>query len=393
MLDILFLAHRVPYPPDRGDKIRSWHILKALCGIANVHVAALCDDMRDMAHLRFLNRYAATIGVFPRNAARDTAAIKALVFGGSASVRAFGNRDLSAYVSDVLREQDVATIFAFSGQMAQYVPRNVGTRRFVMDFVDMDSAKYAAWGQARGLIGAANRFEARRLLTFERETASRADASLFVSEAEASLFQQRTGISKSKIHVLSNGIDFDHFVPAEMAVIEHNLVVFTGQMDYAPNVEAVVDFVRDVWPMVQAKVPGARFAIVGRNPVADVRALASGDVIVTGEVDDTRQWLARAVLAVAPLKLARGVQNKILEAMAMAKPVVASSAAAQGIGVSIDQHLLVADSPDAQAAAIVGLLSDPDRSVKMGLAARAELAVTHGWDTQLANLPSLVGAT
>jgi len=392
MADILFLAHRVPYPPDRGDKIRSWHILKALCERADVHVAALCDDNRDMAHLRFLNRHAATIAVFPRNTPRDEAALKALLFGGSASVRAFANRDLAAYVLDVLNEQNIKTIFAFSGQMAQYVPTDLAGKRFVMDFVDMDSAKYAEWGKATGMGGAANRFESRRLFSFERETARRAAVSTFVSAAEAALFRAQTGLGADKVQVLENGIDLDHFAPDAVAsAARPGLVVFTGQMDYAPNVEAVVDFVADVWPLVLRQVPQASFAIVGRNPTREVQALASDSITVTGEVPDTRVWLHQADCVVAPLKLARGVQNKVLEAMAMARPVVASSAAAQGIDARAGHELLVADDADAVAAAILGLIADTSLANAIGRAARARVEARYGWEAQLAHLPSLVG--
>jgi len=392
MADILFLAHRVPYPPDRGDKIRSWHILKALCEIADVHVAALCDDSRDMTHLRFLNRHAATIAVFPRHVPRDEAALKALLFGGSASVRAFANRDLAAYVHDVLGEQDIKTIFAFSGQMGQYVPTDRGARRFIMDFVDMDSAKYAEWGRVNGLAGRANRFEAKRLLAFEMKTARRADVSTFVSAAEADLFCESTGLGPDKVQVLENGIDLVQYAPEAVAGEPiSGRVVFTGQMDYAPNVEAVCDFVRDVWPAVRAARPDASFAIVGRNPTPLVQALASDSVIVTGEVPDTRIWLQQAAVVVAPLKLARGIQNKVLEAMAMAKPVVASSAAAQGIDAVAGRELLVVDDAAAQAAAIVHLINNPVDAENVGRAARARVVGRYGWDAQLATLPALVG--
>jgi sugar transferase (PEP-CTERM/EpsH1 system associated) len=388
--DILFLAHRVPYPPDRGDKIRSWHILKALCGFANVHVAALCDDARDRTHVDFLRTYATSVKVFPRQASHKMAVLKALALGGSASVRAFANRDMAVYVQQVLREQNISTIFAFSGQMAQYVPLG-GSQLFVMDFVDMDSAKYAEWGTASGLKGAANRFEAKRLFAFERQTARRADVSLFVSAAEADLFRDQTGLGADKVQVLENGIDLERYAPDASAVIDPSLIVFTGQMDYTPNVEAVVDFVRDVWPKVLTTQPDATFAIVGRNPTPEVRALASDSITVTGEVADPREWLAKAALAVAPLKLARGVQNKVLEAMAMGKAVLASSAAAQGIDARAGRDLIVADDAEAQAAAILHLLTNPADAAKVGQAARAQMEARYGWDAQLAGLPALVG--
>jgi sugar transferase (PEP-CTERM/EpsH1 system associated) len=275
--------------------------------------------------------------------------------------------------------------------MAQYVPKNLGNTRFVMDFVDMDSAKYAAWGAGSGLTAYANRFEAKRLFAFERATATRADVSLFVSEAEAELFRNETGLGTDKVQVLENGIDLEAYAPSNASVQPH-LTAFTGQMDYEPNAEAVSDFVRDVWPLVRAALPSAEFAIVGRNPTFAVQALAQhAGVTVTGEVPDTRDWLAKSAAVVAPLKLARGVQNKVLEAMAMGKAVVASSAAAQGIDARAGRDLLVVDEPEAQAAALVHLLTHPDDAAKIGLAARAQMEARYGWPAQLARLPDLIG--
>lgn len=389
---ILFLAHRVPYPPNRGDKIRSWHILQRLCDLAPVHVAALCDDNRDMAHLRFINRHAKTVAVFPRLVPRDEAMFKAITRGGPASVHAFASRDLKLYVRDLLASQPISTIFAFSGQMAQFVPHDVGERRFVMDFVDMDSAKYAEWGAGTGLAARANRFEARRLFAFEQRTAHRADVSTFVSAAEAALFRGATGLAEDKVKVLENGIDLARFAPdARLGGPIPGRVVFTGQMDYGPNIDAVTQFVSQVWPRVRTQMPGATFAIVGRAPTPRVLALASDDVIVTGEVADTRDWLQQASVVVAPLMLARGVQNKVLEAMAMAKAVVASPAAAEGIDAAPDRDLLVGTTPEAQAAHIVHLLHNAEIAAALGCAARRQMEARYSWARQLAHLPAVMG--
>jgi polysaccharide biosynthesis protein PslH len=376
MGDILFLAHRLPYPPDRGDRIRSWHVLKALAKLAPVHVAALIDEEVDRQHIPMIESVAAGVLVERRNPSRANAVVRALASGKPASVAAFDHALLRATLQAFVARDAIDTIYAFSGQMAQYVP--AGFRgRFVMDFVDMDSAKFASLG------GFANAQEAKRLKAFEIATARRADVSLFVSDAEASLFTRETGCAAS---VLENGIDLAHFALDAVApgVAPHPLIVFTGQMDYAPNVEAVTVFARDVLP----HIPGATFAIVGRAPVAAVRALTGDRVIVTGEVSDTRPWLAAADVVVAPLKIARGIQNKVLEAMAMGKAVVASSQAAQGIDAVAGRDLIVADDP---ADAIIALLRDPERARRIGLSARARMVARYGWDAQMAPLAGFVG--
>ena len=261
MGDILFLAHRLPYPPDRGDRIRSWHVLQALAKMAPVHVCALIDDEADRVHVAMVERVAASVTVAHRRKSKLMAMTEALVGGGSASVAAFVDKDLMTAVQ--ARLPSVDTVYAFSSQMAAYVPADFAGR-FVMDFVDMDSAKFAA-------MGFAGRREAKRLLAWEVATAKRADVSLFVSDAEAALFSRETGLAAQ---VMGNGIDLERFAPG--AVPAHDtqqpLIVFTGQMNYPPNVEAVVEFAQDTLLKIQNVVPDATFAIVGRAPTAAVRA-------------------------------------------------------------------------------------------------------------------------
>lgn len=198
------------------------------------------------------------------------------------------------------------------------------------------------------------------------------------------------------MHAVGNGIDTGHFDPAlsfdRVGEGDGPLAVFTGQMDYRPNIDAVRWFASDILPRIREHHAQARFAIVGRAPADEVRALeALPGVIVTGEVPDVRPWLAAADAVVAPLLLARGVQNKLLEAMAMARPVVASAAAATGIDAAPGEHLLVADGAGAMADAVVRLFDDPAAAAAMGRAARAQMIVRYGWDAQLAPLAHLLG--
>jgi polysaccharide biosynthesis protein PslH len=375
--EILFLAHRLPYPPDRGDRIRSWHVLNALAKLAPVHVIAPVDRVADMIHVPVVERVAASVTTSVRPGSKALAVARALATGSSASVAAFAVPALKRQTERLVAKGEIDTIYAYSGQMAAYVPEGFAGR-FVMDFVDMDSAKFAA------LPGLANAQEARRLKAFEIATSKRANVSLFVSRAEAELFRRETG---QAAQILENGIDFDHFRPGCVPAIvdaPHPLIVFTGQMDYAPNVEAVLAFASNVLP----HIPVATFAIVGRAPTAAVRALAGDRIIVTGEVPDTRPWLVAADVVVAPLKLARGVQNKILEAMAMGKPVVASFAAGVGIDAVDGRDLIVADD---SAQPLAMLLRDPERMRRIGLSARARVVARYGWDAQMMPLAGYVG--
>lgn len=395
--DILFLAHRVPYPPDRGDKIRSWHILRALSKFARVHVVALCDEPRDLAHVDFLRTVATSVHVEMHESSKMRAMASALVSGKPASVCALASSPLQSRVDELLASQPISTIFAYSGQMAQFVPDDRGNRRFVMDFVDMDSEKFATYSlQAGGITALANSFEAKRLRGFEIAVANRADISLFVSDAEAALFRQHAGLNEARVSFLENGIDLVAYDPANSyAPVSEGkgpLLVFTGQMDYRPNIDAVTEFARVALPLIRTRFPTARFAIVGRNPTADVRALEGlAGVIVTGEVPDTRAWLSAADVVVAPLMLARGIQNKVLEAMAMAKVVVASPEAATGIDARAGEEIIVAAGSACQADAICELLADPKRCAAIGKSARARIEARYGWDARLAGLATIVG--
>jgi sugar transferase (PEP-CTERM/EpsH1 system associated) len=386
MSDLLFLAHRVPFPPDRGDKIRSFHILQYLGARHRVHLVAFADDEGDFLPPAAFTDRLVSCTILPRAKSQARAAIEALASGRPVSLTAFADRRFGNTVAAIRARHPIAATFVFSGQMAQYLAPG---DRAIMDFVDVDSAKFAGYANdARGPMRWMLRREARLLGAFERDVAARVAASLFVSDAEAALF--RAGGAQGRVLAVENGIDaatFDPAVAPQKPEVAGPLIVFTGQMDYRPNIDAVTWFARDILPIVRRRHP-ARFAIVGRAPTAAVHALASESVIVAGAVDDVRGWLAAADVCVAPLKLARGIQNKVLEAMAMARPVVASAAAAEGIDHAGTIH--VAEDGKALADCVVDVLDDPAAASALGTAARARVIARYGWDARLAPLDALL---
>jgi len=303
----------------------------------------------------------------------------------------FDSRAMRRFVAGILARPEIGSVFTFSGQMAQFVPEGA-RQRFVMDFGDMDSAKFADYAEKGGLLAPLHRREAETLFAFERATAARADVSLFVSAAEAGLFRRKAALPAADIRAVANGVDLAFYDPrADFPRLEGQgpLIVFTGQMDYAPNVDAVTWFADNVLPRIGG---GARFAIVGRKPTAAVRALAARErIIVTGAVDDIRTWLAAANVVVAPLRIARGVQNKVLEAMAMALPVVASPPAFEGIDALPGRDLLVADSPGEWADAVEGLIDDELRATEIGRAARQRVEQVYRWQASLAPMAEILG--
>ena len=390
MGDVLFLAHRMPFPPDRGDRIRAFNILKHLAKTRRVHFAGFVDSPEDIAHQAGLEPYTVGRTVVVRTKRRPVALAEALLHRRPVSLTAFDSAAMRAGIANILAREAIDTIYVYSGQMAQYLPEDRDAR-VVMDFCDVDSAKFDAYAdQALGPMRWITRREGRMLADFERQVAARADASLFITEAEAALFRQRGGAGT--ICVVENGIDLAVFdAEADFAPVPGDgpLVVFTGQMDYRPNIEAATWFAHESWPIVRARFPDARFAIVGRAPTDAVRALGRiAGVEVTGEVPDVRGWVAAAACVVAPLKLARGVQNKVLEAMAMARAVVASAAAAEGIAHA--GTIRVADTVEALAQDVIALLADPAGAAALGRRARAQVEARYGWDARLAALDPLM---
>lgn len=395
--EILFLVHRIPFPPDRGDKIRSHHIFHALRQIGPVHVGCFADDARDMGFADEMAAFTASQCVVRRDRSRAVAGVNALLRRQPMLVAMYESARLHQWVGKILKERPIRAIVGYSVQMAHFVPRDLPEGvRFIMDFVDFDSAKYAAYGAGQsGVMGWVNRREGRVLMRFERETALRADVSTFVSAAEADMFVRAAGVEGADVRALDNGVDLNYFnVVSDTPSIKNQekpLLVFTGQMDYRPNIEAVRSFARDAFPAIRAAHPAARFAIVGRNPAPEVGALAAlPGVVVTGAVPDVRGWLAAADVVVAPLRIARGIQNKVLEAMAMGRPVVASPQAAEGIDAQDGAHLMIAANPEEEAQAVLALLGNPDLAEALGRAARARMEARYDWATALAPLADMV---
>ncbi|WP_339690335.1 TIGR03087 family PEP-CTERM/XrtA system glycosyltransferase [uncultured Parasphingorhabdus sp.] len=396
MGEILFLAHRVPWPPNRGDKIRSHHFLQKLMDCAPVHVACFADDENEKQTGWDRKAELASCEIVVRNKPKWRAGIEALASGKPVSLVSFESVQISTYVAQAIDTCRIDCIFVFSGQMAQFIPPEFAGR-VVMDFADVDSAKFESYAdEGSGPMAWINRREGRLLRTFEKTVAGRADHSLFVSEAEALLFRQRSGLSAEQVKAVGNGIDLEFYgsreVQPEASVNNGPLILFTGQMDYQPNVQAVQSFSTEVMPNILAHFPDARFAIVGRAPSEKVTQLdGRNGTIVTGAVDDIRSWIAAADVVVAPLRIARGIQNKVLEAMAMAKPVVASACAAEGIEANDDEHFLIAQSVAEEARLVCDLLGDPERAGQLGEQARSLIHSHYSWETQLVDLSSLCG--
>ncbi|MXO59530.1 TIGR03087 family PEP-CTERM/XrtA system glycosyltransferase [Altererythrobacter salegens] len=398
--EILFLAHRLPFPPDRGDKIRSHHLLKALADLAPVHVACFAETTADRANEHLLAECAASYCMPTRSKPVPFAGVEAIARGLPVLLTAFHHPDIAAFVQRTQRERPVRTIYVFSGQMGQYVPRD-WDGRLVVDMVDVDSAKFEQYAQSGGLMAGVYAREARMLRDFEARLARIADRTLLVSEAEAELMRSRIpAASSAHIEVLGNGIDADAFDPANWQPHEALApgagphFVFTGQMDYVPNMTAVQRMARHILPEIRKVHTQAQFHVVGRKPGSEVTALdGKGGVRVWGEVPAVQPFLAGADVVVVPLDLARGVQNKVLEAMAMARPVLLTPQAANGIAARDGEHFVTAGSDAELAERALALLADKPGAETIGAAARRIVVDTMSWPAMLAGLPEIVAQT
>lgn len=367
---LLMLVHRIPYPPDKGDKIRSFHLLRHLAAQHDVHLGAFVDDPHDWQHepmLAAICRSLKLVALHPLR--RRLRSASGFVTGEALSLPYYRVAAMQRWVDETIATQSITQAVVFSSTMAQYVQgeRHARLRR-VADLCDVDSDKWRQYAEGRrGLSRWIYAREARRLLRAERDIAHEFDATLFVTRTEAELFRSLAPESSAKIGHFDNGVDTEYFDPdlrfespyaraGEPDVARRPVVVFTGAMDYWANVDAVQWFVSEVWPRVRERAPEARFYIVGSNPGSEVRALeASAGVRVTGRVPDVRPWLAHADVAVAPLRIARGTQNKVLEALAMARPVVCTPAAASGLDFPTGEGFQVHEDPARFAEAVLAL--------------------------------------
>ena len=350
MTNILFLAHRIPYPPNKGDKIRSYHFLKGLAENFNIHLATFIDDPKDWEYIEKVNKISTRSFFVKLNPfCSKIKSLSGLLTGKALSLPYYYNKQMQDWVDQTLLENKIDKIFIFSSVMAQYLQK-YKELDIIIDFVDVDSDKWLLYSKkAKWPMNWVYRREARRLLAFDSKVASETKMSLFVSEAESRLFQSLVNIDKDKISHVNNGVDIDYFSiskPYKNPYLNENIIVFTGAMDYWANVDAVKWFVTKVFPKIKQQNKNTEFYIVGSNPAKDVLNLAQVDgVVVTGRVEDIRPYLFYSRVVVAPLLIARGIQNKVLEAMAMGKRIVATPQAIEGIKIT-KQAVVIADNAD-----------------------------------------------
>jgi sugar transferase (PEP-CTERM/EpsH1 system associated) len=390
--DILFLAHRVPYPPDKGDRIRTFHMLRFLARRAAVHLACLADEPVTPEAAATLGGLCRRLHIVP--VGRKTRLLKAvgsLVCGRSLTQGAFSSPALRRTVVQWAQETKFHAAMTSASSMAPYLRLPaLAAVPAVLDLMDVDSQKWLDYARVRSWpLSWVFRTEGRRLRRLEQEMSCWARAAILVSHAEAEVF--RSFCPWQGIHAVTNGVDLDYFRPEAQPPAAEGCV-FVGALDYYPNIDAAVWFCREVWPGIHRRHPTSKFLLVGRRPAAAVQQLAElPGVQLVGQVPDVRPYLSRAAVAVVPLRLARGLQNKVLEALAMGKAVVASPAALAALQTQPGVHLLSASSPQEWTQAVLELLQNEPLRGRLGTAGQKFVEEHHDWDRCLEPLADLVG--
>jgi polysaccharide biosynthesis protein PslH len=392
-LRVLYLCHRVPYPPDKGEKIRAYHQIRALASRHKVSVLALCDGpVPDLAPLAAMCE---RVEVFPlsRPASYARAALGAWR-PRPLSLSFFESKEMAERVRELARRErfDVAVVYCSSmapyAALAPEVPA-------VLDMVDVDSAKWAQYAHFAPLaLRPVYALEARRLRRYEASLAGRFQRIALATGNETRLYKASAPAAKAV--TLLNGVDVDFFQQLDLPKASNPTLVFTGQMDYFANVDGVTHFAREVFPRLRQRHPEIELLIVGRSPVAAVRDLGElPGVQVTGAVGDVRPFLARAWVFVAPLRIAQGVQNKVLEAIASSLPVVCTERVLAGLadgGFRSGRDLLAAATDEEMERAIATLIADGRERERLAGCARQRLLASYRWAPNLDRFEELVGA-
>jgi polysaccharide biosynthesis protein PslH len=390
-MKILFVCHRVPFPPKRGGKIRPFNVIRHLSGSGHeVVVASLARNADELAEADGLRAHCARtlVEIVPEAVAWG----RMLALVPSSTPSSFGyfhSTRLKRRIRAELATQAYDLIFVHCSSVAPYVEDVRGIPK-IMDFGDMDSQKWREYSVHRSWPrSAVYRLEAAKLENTERRLGRKFDYCTCTTRAEWATLAQ-LGINTPS-GWFPNGVDTEFFKPQPAADYDPNRIAFVGRMDYYPNQQAVLAFCRDVLPLLQAWRSNIRFDIVGANPGAAIKSLeALPGVTVTGTVPDVRPIVTNAALTIAPLAIARGTQNKILESMSMGVPVVCSPQAAGGVDAVPGEHLLVAATPEENLGAIKALLESSDVRHRLAGAARARVLSHHTWPSSMKQLDKLL---
>ena len=396
MQKLLFLVHRIPFPPNKGDKIRSFNLLKKLAKDYQVFLGGFIDDEQDWQYVHEIQKICSQCCFLPLDPLKSKLkSLKGFLHNQPLSIPYYENKAMKEWVEGAIKDNSIERVVVFSSAMAQYVDPEWSAHKLI-DFVDVDSDKWQQYSKGKPWpMSWVYRREGEQLLGYDRSIAKYFNSSIFVSEQEAELFKTLAPELAEKITHIENGVDTDYFDPEldhDTPYLEsEQVIVFTGAMDYWANVDAVSWFAHEVFPKILQYHLNARFYIVGARPSEAVKALERIEgVHVTGSVKDIRPYLRYAGLAVAPMRIARGVQNKVLEAMAMEKHVVVTTPAIEGIREWQHVDVVVEDDAGKMAQIIRDHLNSHQEASSFSKKNRECIKIHYSWESNLQRIEQLL---
>ena len=395
-MNILFLAHRIPYPADKGDKIRSFNEIKYLSKNHDIYLGTILDQESDKSYIVELEKYCKEI--YAVHFDKKLKLLKNLFTDKPFSISNFYDISLQDYVNATLREKKIEAVICFCSSMAEYVLRNTqliengfaGTT-LIMDYVDLDSDKWLQYATYTSFpLSLIYNTEHRRLFKYEMKINQSFHHSIFISQREVEVFKKLYPEARN-IHVIPNGVDYEYFSPYQSDINQQPILLFTGVMDYFANEDGVRWFCKKIFPKIKREIPRVQFYIVGNRPTNLIWNLSEIDgVTVTGYVHDIRQYYWKADVCVIPLRIARGLQNKVLEAMATGNSVVATSNASDGVVCHKDVDIVITDNEEKFAHEVISLLKDENRRKEIGRKAVENIRKNYSWEANLKAFDNLL---
>jgi len=390
-MNILYLTQRPPYPPNKGDKLRAFNEIKYLSKNHTIHLFSLTDNRNDLAYTDDLLQFCKTVDiVYKSSIVSKVHSLLALSSTTPLTLRYFFSRKLEQLINKAIQNENIDVIFVFCSSMAQYVD-GIPEIPKIIDFVDIDSEKWKQYAvRSKFPYSFIYQREYEYLKKYEKKIATSYSHCFLVSQKEVDDFHNLVYESPS-ITALPNGVDLEKFYPLTIEK-EENSLVFTGAMDYFANIDAMLHFCSDILPLIRKKIPKIKLYIVGSNPSKEILHLGkcNDNIVVTGFVDKVQPYMARSMVFVAPMTIARGVQNKIIEAMAMGLPVVCSSLGHEGIEAKKGEEILVEDINEQFANQVIKLLSIKSDRAKLSASGHQAIERHYSWDSNLKPIDTLL---
>jgi sugar transferase (PEP-CTERM/EpsH1 system associated) len=398
-MNILIISQRCPFPPNKGEKIRTFHHLKFLTEQGHrIFLASPYEDDSELVDFSSLAKNYCQHISFSKLPHKLLRLITGLIKGKALSISNFYTKALQNKIDNQLAENNIDVIYCSASSVAEYVFNSQAIHklakrpRLIMDFMDVDSDKWSQYAkQTSWPLKFVYQREATLIARFEKKIANTFDHCILITQAEVELFQQIHS-AELTIHAIENGLDTTSFYPP-LSPREHlsPRLLFAGVMDYPPNIDAVMWFVSQVWPSIIDQWPQATFCIAGMNPVEKIKKLNGlNGIEVTGFVEDIKPYFDKANIFVAPFRLARGVQNKVLQAFASGLPVIATSMGAEGVKCKDEQDIFIANTPTEYMKHLHCLLTDKNKYAEMSHNALTIIQDYYAWESVLAPLEKLV---